>query len=109
MTGSIYSKGEIYFAKLDYVGIEGSKARPVLIISDNSDSLTVIALKITKHLPRVLTDYRLKYWMEAGLNYESTVVISEPRIIKTSNIFFKIGDIAEYDWSEILKILQKIT
>lgn len=75
--------------------------RPVVILDENT--LGVLSVKITKHLPRQEDPYDIPiiYWQEANLRLASTARVSKVMVLSPDSFIFKIGDLNHEDLQRI--------
>lgn len=102
------NKGEVWFVEFpleeDNVQIIN---RPVVVLDENT--LGVLSVKITKHLPRAKDPYDtpILYWQEANLRLASTARVSKVFLLSHDSFIFKIGDLHPLDLEHIEKMYQK--
>ncbi len=81
--------------------------RPVIVLDENT--LGVLSVKITKHMPRVEDTYDtpILYWQEANLRLASTARVSKVFLLPQDSFIFKIGDLHPDDLQRIEGMYQK--
>ncbi len=87
---------ELWWAEVEYEHHEGSKRRPVLVIS--ADEVYVLSYKITSHEARnQWGEYEIIYWQSAGLSRPSTVRLTQLFRLKRGTLKKKIGRLRPED------------
>ena len=104
----MYNKGEVWFVEFP-LEEDNSRIinRPVVVLDENT--LGVLSVKITKHLPRKEDPYDIPilYWQEANLRLASTARVSKVYLLPQDNFIFKIGNLHEDDLKQIEEMYQK--
>jgi len=87
-----------------YLAYEGTKIRPVLIISDGLglDFSDVNIARISSQNPRYEYDVQIKDWQEAGLKQPSIVRCSKMKPIPIGKIGIKLGDLSDEDLEAVM-------
>ena len=95
---------ELWWAEVEYEYHDGSKRRPVLVVS--ADEVYVLSYKITSHESRnQWGEYEIIQWQTAGLPKPSTVRLTQPYNLLRSSLKKKIGKLTPVDIEAIsLKI-----
>ena len=92
---------ELWWAEVEYDNHEGSKRRPVLIVS--ADEVYVLSYKITSHEARnQWGEYEIVYWQSAGLQRPSTVRLAKLYKLPRDAIKKKIGRLRQEDIETII-------
>lgn len=92
---------EIWWAEVEYENHEGSKRRPVLIVS--AEEVYVLSYKITSHEARdQWGEYEIIYWQSAGLPKPSTVRLTQLYRLPREAIKKKIGRLKQEDIEAII-------
>ena len=94
----MYNKGEVWFVEFPLEEDSSQTInRPVVVLDENT--LGVLSVKITKHLPRVEDPYDtpILYWKEANLRLASTARVSKVFLLTPDSFIFKIGDLHHDD------------
>ncbi len=89
---------------------EGTKHRPVLIISDQLIGIDVDVLvsRVTSQQIRNRFDIKINHWREAGLNKESVVRCSKITHVNYMNLIRKIGELHADDMILVRKALAEL-
>lgn len=96
---------ELWWAEVEYEQHEGSKRRPVLVISANE--VYVLSYKITSHEARnQWGEYEIIYWQSAGLTKPSTVRLTQLFRISRGKLRKKIGRLRPEDIEAIRMKIQ---
>ena len=98
----MYNKGEIWFVEFPLEeNLSQTINRPVIVLDENT--LGVLSVKITKHLPRVEDPYDtpILYLQEANLRLASTARVSKVFLLPQDSFIFKIGDLHPDDLQRI--------
>ena len=95
---------DLWWAEVKYEDHEGSKRRPVLIVS--ADEVYVLSYKITSHEARnQWGEYEIVQWKSAGLPKPSAVRLTQLYKFNQSSLKKKIGRLTPMDIEAIcLKI-----
>jgi len=98
----MYNKGEVWFVEfpLEENPLQTIN-RPVIVLDENT--LGVLSVKITKHIPRTEDPYDtpILYWQEANLRLASTARVSKVFLLPQDSFIFKIGDLHQDDLKRI--------
>lgn len=104
---NMYNKGEVWFVEFPLEeDISQTINRPVIVLDENT--LGVLSVKITKHMPRQEDPYDtpILYWKEANLKLASTARVSKVYLLSKENFIFKIGDLHQEDLVRIEEMYQ---
>ena len=95
---------ELWWAEVEYEHHDGSKRRPVLVIS--ADEMYVLSYKVTSHeAQNQWGEHEILQWQTAGLPKPSTVRLGQPYNLPHSSLKKKIGKLTPIDIEAIsLKI-----
>ena len=95
---------DLWWAEVEYEGHEGSKKRPVLVLS--ADEVYVLSYKVTSHEARnQWGEYEIVQWQSAGLTKPSTVRLTKLLKLDRKSLKKKIGHLKPIDVETIqLKI-----
>ena len=103
-TGMTIEPWDLWWAEVKYEDHEGSKRRPVLIVS--ADEVYVLSYKITSHESRnQWGEYEIVQWQTAGLPKPSTVRLTQPYNLPRSSLKKKIGKLTPIDIETISLII----
>lgn len=96
-------KGDIFLC------YEGTKIRPVLIVSDKlvKVDIDVSVARVTSQKPRNEFDVVLSHWEFAGLNKESVVRCSKVSYVRHRDLVRKVGTVHQEDMEKITKTILK--
>jgi hypothetical protein len=104
----MFNRGEVWFVEFPFEE-DNTKTtnRPVIVLDENT--LGVLSVKITKHVPRKedLYDVPILYWKEANLRLSSTARVSKVVLLSPDNFIFKIGELHQDDLERIESMYQK--
>lgn len=104
----MYNKGEVWFVEFP-LEEDNSRTinRPVVVLDENT--LGVLSVKITKHLPRIEDPYDtpILYWQDANLRLASTARVSKVFLLSQDSFIFKIGDLHQDDLKRIEEMYQR--
>lgn len=105
MTKLTINQYDIWLAYVPFEDSNKAKARPILILSQSSNLVTVA--KITSHLPSLnyVGEYSIINWSKAGLNRQSTIRLSKVVDLSKSKLIKKFGHLSELDTININKLL----
>jgi len=98
----VYNKGEVWFVEFPLEEDNSQTInRPVIVLDENT--LGVLSVKITKHVPRSedIYDTPILYWKEANLRLASTARVSKVMNLHPDDFIFKIGDLHPDDLQKI--------
>ena len=104
----MYNKGDVWFVEFPLEeNLSQTINRPVIVLDENT--LGVLSVKITKHMPRVEDPYDIPilYWQEANLRLASTARVSKVLLLPQDSFIFKIGDLHPDDLQCIEGMYQK--
>ncbi len=104
----MFNKGEVWFVEFPLEEDNSQTInRPVIVLDENT--LGVLSVKITKHLPRTEDPYDtpILYWQEANLRLASTARVSKVFLLPHDSFIFKIGDLHQDDLRRIEEMYQK--
>ena len=104
----MYNKGEVWFVEFPLEEDNSQTInRPVVVLDENT--LGVLSVKITKHLPRNEDPYDIPiiHWQDANLRLASTARVSKVLLLSPDNFIFKIGDLHPDDFKHIEEMYQK--
>ena len=104
----MYNKGEVWFVEFPLEeNLSQTINRPVIVLDENT--LGVLSVKITKHMPREEDPYDIPilYWQEANLRLASTARVSKVFLLPQDSFIFKIGDLHPDDLQRIEDMHQK--
>ena len=83
-------KWDIWWAEFAYEGMEGSKDRPVVVVSP--EEMYVLSAKITSHEARnQWGEYEIIHWRSAGLPKPSTIRLTQLLPLQEEDFRSKIG------------------
>ena len=102
------NKGEVWFVEFPLEEDNSQTInRPVVVLDENT--LGVLSVKITKHLPRQEDPYDtpIIYWQEANLRLSSTARVSKVILLDSDSFIFKIGDLHPDDLERIEDMYNK--
>ena len=100
-----YSIGDVVLVNFPYEDDSTKfKIRPAVIISQGSNGISAIALKVTSTPPRDRMDFQLISWALAGLNKQSTVRTSKRILIRYDAIIKKLGSLSSDDFTAVMKL-----
>ncbi len=104
----MFSRGELYYAKLDpTIGSEQGGTRPVLIIQNNKGnkySPTIIICPLTTRKKNILPTH-IKIDNINGIKEDSIVLIEQLRVIDKKRIRNRIGKINKKKMQEVNEAL----
>ena len=87
---------DLWWAEVEYEHHDGSKRRPVLVIS--ADEVYVLSYKITSHEARnQWGEYEIVQWQSAGLPKPSTVRMTQVYKLPRTALKKKIGRLKPID------------
>ena len=104
----MFNKGEVWFVEFPLEEDNSQTInRPVIVLDENT--LGVLSVRITKHLPRVedIYDTPILYWQEANLRLASTARVSKVILLPHDSFIFKIGDLHQDDLKRVEEMYQK--
>ena len=104
----MYNRGEVWFVEFPLEEDNSQTInRPVIVLDENT--LGVLSVKITKHLPRNEDPYDtpIIYWQEANLRLASTARVSKVFLLSQDSFIFKIGDLHQDDLDRVEGMYQK--
>lgn len=104
----VYNKGEVWFVEFPLEEDNSQTInRPVVVLDENT--LGVLSVKITKHLPRKEDPYDtpIIYWQEANLRLASTARVSKVFLLSQDSFIFKIGNLHQDDLERVEEMYQK--
>ena len=102
------NKGEVWFVEFPLEEDNSQTInRPVVVLDENT--LGVLSVKITKHLPRQEDPYDtpIIYWQEANLRLSSTARVSKVILLDSDSLIFNIGDMHPDDLERIEDMYNK--
>jgi len=91
----MYRQWDVWLATVAYEDRSESSNRPVLILDYQNNS--ILAIKMTKTLPRDNNEYRLLDWQAAGLSMPTTVRTHKLLNLRDSDMMRKIGTLSVHD------------
>jgi len=94
-----YNRGDIVLVPFPFADLKSTKARPALVVTDQSYEATtgnLILIMITSQPRKFATDYALAEWTLAGLKKPSIVRI-KIATISTALVLLKLGRITLND------------
>lgn len=103
----MYNKGEVWFVEFPLEEDNSQTInRPVIVLDENT--LGVLSVKITKHVPRSedIYDTPILYWKEANLRLASTARVSKVLLLSQDSFIFKIGNLHEDDLKRVENMYQ---
>lgn len=98
-------EGEVWFASFPLEDDNTKiKRRPVVVL--DKDTLGVLSVKVTKHVPRKCDPYDIPilHWSEANLRFASTARVSKVLNLMPDDFIMKIGDLHPDD----LEIIEEL-
>ena len=104
----MFNRGDVWFVEFP---LEEDNTRtinrPVIVLDSNT--LGVLSVKITKHVPRKsdIYDVPILYWSEANLRLASTARVSKVILLSSDNFIFKIGELELEDLNRIEIMYEK--
>ena len=104
----MYNKGEVWFVEFPLEEDNSQTInRPVIVLDENT--LGVLSVKITKHVPRVEDpfDTPILYWQDANLRLASTARVSKVSVLPKESFIFKIGELHADDLNRVEYMYQK--
>lgn len=104
----MYNKGEVWFVEFPLEEDNSQTInRPVIVLDENT--LGVLSVKITKHLPRKedCYDTPIIYWEEANLKLASTARVSKVILLSQDSFIFKIGDLHQDDLERVEEMYKR--
>ncbi len=104
----MYCKGEVWFVEFPLEeDVSQTINRPVIVLDENT--LGVLSVKITKHMPRKEDPYDtpILYWQEANLRLASTARVSKVYVLPQESFIFKIGDLHQEDLMRVEEMYQR--
>ena len=104
----MYSKGEVWFVEFPLEEDNSQTInRPVIVLDENT--LGVLSVKITKHLPRAEDPYDtpILYWQEANLRLASTARVAKVVLLSPDSFIFKIGNLHKDDLERVENMYRK--
>lgn len=103
----MFNKGEVWFVEFPLEEDNSQTInRPVIVLDENT--LGVLSVKITKHVPRKEDPYDtpIIYWQEANLRLASTARVSKIYLLPPDCFIFKIGTLHAEDLERIEALYQ---
>lgn len=82
-----------------------SKVRPVLVlaIDDESESVSVLSMKITSTPPRDQYDFILEDWALIPIDHQSTIRPAHVNALPLGNFKEFLGHVTDKDWEKATK------
>lgn len=104
----MYKKGDVWFVEFPLE--EDNKQtinRPVIVLDE--DTLGVLSVKITKHIPREKDPYDVPilFWQQANLRLASTARVSKVYLLTSDSFIFKIGELHKEDMKRVEEMYQR--
>ena len=103
----MYSFGDVLIINFPFSDGQGSKRRPVMVITDTNDKDVLIA-KITIQSHNTSYDINLQDWKQAYLLSPSIVRVHKIQTLHSSLVFGHIGRLTSTDLSTVKKALMRL-
>jgi hypothetical protein len=97
-----FEKWDIWLADVPFEEIEETKKRPVLILDEQH--CVVVCLKMTSQLPKIKTDYQIRFLDGTGLEKNTVIRLAVQIRLPKESMIKKLGTLHTNDKS-ILKVM----